>query len=464
MIKSTWNIGSHIKKYLDQNKEFLHKMLKIAVPIALHSIIMNFLNMMDQVMVGQLGEKSIAAVGMSNRITSILMFGLNAIAAGVSVYTAQFWGKKETGKIGQLMWIGVLTGTAISGVFVCLSFFFPELCIGIFTEDQGVVEQGTTFIQIAAFSFIPTMLTIMYSSVLRSTGNVKLPLIVSICSVVTDVILNYLLIFGKFGFPEMGLRGAAISTVIVRIAEFLIIFLITYRRKLPAAFSLGQIRSIPRKMFISFFNTTYPFILNEILWILGETVYNIIYGRIGTAEYTAVAMTSPIQGIMVGALSGLSGAASVMLGNAIGANEKDRVDLYARKFIRFGVSLSVFLGVIIVLLSRFYIGVYNVSEETGMYAEYLMFAFAFFLWVKVSNMIIGSGVLSSGGDSKYILVMESSTTWLFGVPAGIIAGFVLHLPVYWVYVLLSCEEIIRFVVGLRRVYSKKWIKNLISDL
>lgn len=463
-MQSTGALWPYIKKYLDQNKEFVRKIGRIAVPIALQSIVMSLLNMMDQVMVGQLGEKSIAAVGMSNRVISILMFGLNAVAAGVSVYTAQFWGKNETEKIGYLMWIGILTGTVISGAFAALAVFFPEFCIGIFTGDKEVIRQGTVFIKMAAFSFIPAMLTIMYSSVLRSTGNVKLPVIVSIISVMLDVILNYLLIFGKFGFPEMGLRGAAVSTVIARIAEFLAIFFITHRRKLPAAFSLRQLRSLPQKMLFSFFNTTYPFIFNEFLWILGETVYNIIYGRIGTAEYTAVAITSPVQGIMMGALSGLAGAASVILGNEIGAGEEDRVELYARKFIRFGVSLSVFLSIVIILLSKLYVGVYNVSEETGRYAEYLMFAFAFFLWVKVSNMIIGSGVLSSGGDSRYILVMESSTTWLFGVPSGIIAAFVLHLPVYGVYIILSCEEIIRFGIGLRRVYSRKWIKNLISNL
>ncbi|MCX8128668.1 MAG: MATE family efflux transporter [Clostridia bacterium] len=458
------NIMSNIKNSLDSNREFISKVSKIAIPIALQSVIMSLLNMADQVMVGQLGEKSIAAVGMSNRMITILMFVLNAIAAGVSVYTAQFWGKKETGKIGQLMGIGLFSGGIVTAIFVCLSVFAPEFCIGIFSNDKEVMSQGAVFLKIVGYSYIPSMLTVMFSAVLRSTTHVKLPVIASITGVVLDVILNYVLIFGRFGFPEMGLEGAAVSTVIARIVELLIILAVTYKLKLPAAFSFKQMRGVSKPLLVSYFNITYPFILNEFLWVLGETVYSIIYGRIGTLEYTAVAITAPIQGITIGALSGLASATAVILGNAIGANKEDNVLSYAKKFVKLSIVFSACLGVLIILMSKFYIGIYNVSEETGRYAGYLMLAFAFFLWVKVSNMIIGSGILSSGGDSKFILVMESSTTWLFGVPSGFIAAFALGLPVYWVYIILSCEEIIRFVIGLRRVYSRKWIKNLVSNL
>lgn len=192
-------------------------------------------------------------------------------------------------------------------------------------------------------------------------------------------------------------------------------------------------------------------------------MYSIIYGRIGTAEYTAVAVTFPVQGVTTGLLSGLSVAAGVIMGNAIGANQNNTALIFARKFIRLGIGISVCLGSITILVSKVYISVYNIPDEASRYAGYLMIAFAFFLWIKVSNMIIGSGILSSGGDSKFILIMESSTTWLFGVPTGLIAAFVLRLPVYWVYTILSCEELIRFTIGLRRVHSRKWIKNLIDD-
>lgn len=457
-------IRSNVKSSLEGNREFLGDVLKIAVPIALQSVIMSLLNMADQLMVGQLGEKSIAAVGMSNRIITILMFVLNAIAAGISVYAAQLWGKKEGSRIGQLMGIGLLAGGVITAAFVCLSIFAPEFCIGIFSKDKEVMAEGAIFLKIVGYSYIPSMLTVMYSAVLRATTHVKLPVTASIIGVVLDVILNYVLIFGRFGLPKMGLRGAAVSTVIARIVELLIIIAVTYKAKLPAAFTFRQMNGISKTLLVSYFNTTYPFILNEFLWVLGETVYSIIYGRIGTIEYTAIAITAPIQGITIGALSGIASATSIILGNAIGADNDQKVLKYARKFIKLSIGLSLCLGLFIILLSKFYIGIYNVSDETGRYAGYLLMAFAFFLWVKVSNMIIGSGILSSGGDSKFILVMESSTTWLFGVPSGFLAAFLLGLPVYWVYIILSCEEIIRFIIGLRRVNSRKWIKNLVNDI
>lgn len=453
-----------INDYRVRNREFLDKILKIAVPIAVQSVIMSALNMIDQIMVGQLGENAIDAVGVGNRVFNILNFVLNAVGAGISVYTAQLWGKKEKKGIGHLLGLGIISGGAITTIFVLFSLLAPELCVSVFSSDKKVLAQGALFLRIVGYSFIPAMLTIMYSSVLRSTAHVKLPMAASITGVLTGVTLDYLLIFGNFGFPRLGLRGTAIATIIARCLEFSIILIGTYKLKLPAAFKISQLIGISKALLTRFCKTTYPIVLNEFLWVLGDTAYNIIYGRIGTSEYAAITITFPIQGITIGMLSGLSAATCVILGNLLGAKEYDKANSYSQKIVKIGIGLSVFLGVLIVIFSKLYVLAFNVSAQTSRYTVYLLAAFAFFLWVKVSNMIIGSGILSSGGDSKFMFVMESSATWLFGVPSGLIAAFVFKLPVYWVYAVLSCEEIIRFLIGLHRVHSKKWIRNLVSNL
>lgn len=453
-----------VRSYKEQNREFYEKILRIAIPVAIQSVIMSALNMVDQIMVGQLGESAIDAVGLSNRLITILSVVLNAIAAGISIYTAQLWGKKEKKSIGQLLGVGLFLGGIITVAFVFLSVLAPEFCVGIFTTDKIVMAKGAIFLRIVAYSFIPSMLTIMYSAVLRSTEHVKLPMVASITGVVTGVSLDYILIFGHFGFPRLGLRGAAIGTIIARCVEFSIIFIGTYAKRLPAACSIRQLIGIPNSLFKKFSVTTYPLVLNEFLWVLGETAYNIIYGRIGTSEYAAVTITSPIQGLTIGMLSGLAAATGVILGNALGASEYDKACKYSKKIIKLGAAFSVILGILIILFSRFYVLAYKVSPETSTYTEYLLLAFAFFLWVKVSNMIISSGILSSGGDSKFIFAMESSTTWLFGVPSGFLAAFVFHFPVHIVYIILSCEEIIRFIIGIHRVNSRKWIRNLVSNV
>lgn len=464
MMLSIPAVKTGIRNYRDQNREFYDKILKIAIPIATQSVIMSALNMVDQIMVGQLGENAIDAVGLSNRLITILSVVLNAIAAGISIYTAQLWGKKEKKGIGRLLGVGLFAGGIITAAFVLLAVFAPEFCIGIFSTDKVVVANGAIFLRIVGYSFIPSMLTTMYSAVLRSTAHVKLPMIASITGVVTGVALDYVLIFGHFGFPRLGLRGTAIGTIIARCIEFLIIFIGTYAKKLPAAYSIREMIGIPDSLFKKFLGTTYPLVLNEFLWVLGETAYAIIYGHIGTSEYAAVNITAPIQGLTIGMLSGLAGATGVILGNALGASEYDKACNYSKKIIRLGAVLSLTLGILIVLFSRFYVLAYKVSPETSTYSEYLLIAFAFFLWVKVSNMIISSGILSSGGDSKFIFAMESSTTWLFGVPSGFLAAFVFHFPVYIVYAILSCEEVIRFIIGMHRVKSRKWIRNLVSGV
>ncbi|MCX8130242.1 MAG: MATE family efflux transporter [Clostridia bacterium] len=447
-----------------QNSEMNKHILKISIPIALQSIIMMTLNMTDQIMVGQLGESSIAAVGISNRVITILTVILSGLASGIGIYTAQFWGKKDKEKIGQLLGLGLSVGGVLTVVFVLAAILAPKACVGIFTTDPEVISNGVKFLRIVAYSYIPTTLTIVYSSILRSTAHVKIPMAASMAAVVCNVILNYVFIFGKFGFPELGIEGAAVATTISRIIELIIIISSIYILKLPGAVSIKNMRGMSKSLVNSFVKTTYPILLTEMLWVFGETMYNLIYGRIGTSEYTAMAITFPIQGLAVGVLSGLSCAAGVIIGNAIGANEEDKAIVYAKKIVKLGITFAAVSGAIVILISRFYIKVYNISSEAEVYAQYLLIVFSFFLWVKVSNMIIAGGILSSGGDSKYVFAMESTATWIVGVPSGLIAAFVLDLPVHWVYLLLSLEEVVRLVFGLRRMFSGKWVNNLVSQI
>ncbi|MEF2966388.1 MATE family efflux transporter [Paenibacillus sp. M1] len=445
-------------------KDFYRNVYKIAVPVTLQSLIMALLTLTDQLMVGQLGDVAIASVGMSGKIYSVISVVLAGLATGVSVYAAQFWGKRDRKSISGLLGVGLLIGFGLSFLFSLFVFLKPQLCLSLFTTDTKVIENGYVFLEITALTYVPMMLTMLYSAILRSTRHVKLPMFVSLITVGLNIALNYLLIFGKLGFPEWGLKGAAVATLTARIVECLFIIGAVYKFKLPGGADFKDLFSASKPLISKFLRTTYPIVLTEFIWVLGETVYAIIYSRMGTSEMTAMTITFPLQGICIGLLAGLSSAGGVMVGNKLGAGEEEVALQYAKRFIRLGIGVSLVVGAIIVLISPFYVSAFKVSDETHRLGIYLVWVFAAFLWVKVSNMIMAGGILNSGGDSKFVFAMESTATWLIGVPSGLLMSFVWKQPIFLVYLVLSMEEVVRFVIGMARIRSRKWMKNLVGDL
>nr|WP_229753411.1 MATE family efflux transporter [Paenibacillus segetis] len=452
--------------YLQSNvkRDFYKNVYKIAVPVTMQSLIMALLSLTDQLMVGQLGDVAIASVGMSTKIYGIISVVLAGLAAGVSIYAAQFWGKQDRKSISQLLGIGLFCGFILSFLFTLLVYFKPELCLSMFTTDERVIGDGFIFLQIVALSYVPTMLTMMYSAILRSTTHVKLPMFVSLFTVCLNIVLNYLLIYGNFGFPEWGLKGSAVATLISRFIECIIIISAVYIYRLPGSVDFKNLFGAGKPLVSKFFQTTYPIILTELIWVLGETVYAIIYSRMGTAEMTAMTITFPLQGLSIGLLSGLASAGAVMVGNKLGAGEENLAQQYAKSFISLGIIISLGVGLVIALAAPLYVSAFHVSDDAHQLGIYLVWVFAGFLWVKVANMIMAGGILNSGGDSKFVFAMESTATWLIGVPSGLLLSFVWKQPIFLVYLVLSLEEVVRFGFGLARIHSRKWIKNLVKDL
>ena len=447
-----------------KDKVFLSDIGRIALPITLQSVIMSLLAMTDQLMVGQLGEVAIASVGISAKLSAIVSVVLAGLASGISIYCAQYWGRGDTVRIRHLLGLGLGVGLLLAGGLALVVGAMPQLAMSPFTTDPRVFAEGAIFVQLLAISYLPSMLTMIYSAVLRSTGEVKLPMYASTSAVVINVVLNYLLIFGHFGCPKLGLMGAAIATCIARCLEFGIILGVVYwKRHVVAVRRLGELFGMERGLLGRFFATSLPLMLTELLWVLGESGYAVVYGRMGTDELAAMTMTYPLQGLSIGLLSGLAGAASVLIGHRLGANNFEGAIDYAGKLIRIGVLCALLIGGAVALCSPYYVALYNTPAEVQRMGQLCVLVFCGFLWIKVANMIVAGGVLNSGGDSKFVFGMESMATWLIGVPSGFVMAFYFELPIYWVYLILSVEELVRLVVGYARVRSKKWVRSLIQE-
>lgn len=445
------------------NKTFYRALFQLAVPITLQSLVMSILFMTDQVMVGQLGDIAIATVGIASKINGVVSVVIAGLAAALSIYAAQYWGSKDRKSISQLLGLALTMGLALSLLFAAVVFVKPDWLLSLFTTDNSILDDGHIYLQIVAISFVPAMLTMLYSAMLRSTGYVKFPMYISLFTVIVNVVLNYLLIFGVFGFPKLGLAGSAYATLIARTIECLLIIASVYLYRLPGGTSIKELFGISKPLANKFLITMYPLVLTELVWVLSEAVYAMIYSRMGTVEMTAMTITFPLQGLMIGLLTGISGAAAVMVGNKLGAGEAVIAQQYARRLIRFGIAVAFGLGVMIALIAPLYAKLFEVSAEAEKLSIYILWVFAAFIWVKVANMIMAGSILQSGGDSKFVFAMESTVTWLVGVPLALLLSFVWKQPIYWVYFYLSLEEVVRFVIGWQRFRSGKWVRNLTSN-
>ena len=442
-------------------RHFYTTLVSIAIPITLQNVISSSLNLVDTIMIGQLGTIEIAAVGLANRFYFILILVLFAVSSGTAIFTAQFWGKKDIQHIGKVMGIALVLSIFIAAIFSLGALLIPDLIMKVFTEDTEVITEGSHYLWIVAFSYILTAVTMLYSFILRSIEQVKLPMYASIIGLGLNTFLNYCLIFGHVGFPALGVRGAAIATLIARIIETGVIVFVTYWKKYPAV-KPADLFAIPLPFIKQFLVTTLPVVANEFSWVMGMTMYSIVFGRMGTAEVAAINMVNPVEQVFSYMFFGVASAASVMIGNQIGAEHEELAFSYAKRFSGLGIVGGLLSGGGIFLSATYIASVFKVSQDVRTFAINTLIVLSLVMWIRIFNMITIVGILRSGGDTKFSLYIEMIGIWGIGVPLAFLGGLVWKVPVYWVFALVNIEELFKMLVGLYRIYSKKWIHNLVS--
>ncbi len=446
------------------NNNFYKTMLSIAVPIALQNLISSFLNMIDTVMIGRLGGDNIAAVGLANQyffLMILLIFGINS---GAAIFIAQFWGKKDIKNIHRVMGIALITGSLLSLVFTIGGLIVPHWILRIFIEDTEVIYLGSKYLRIVAISYIPTAISFTYAVSCRSIGQPKLPMKVSVISLICNTFLNYILIFGKLGFAPMGITGAAIATVISRIVELILLTGVIYRSDEVLACGLKDLFDLNKEFVKRIFKTILPVILNEGFWALGMTLYAIAYGKIGAEAFAAVQIAQTVERLFMVFAQGLASACAVMIGNSLGSDDRHEADSYAKKFSVIGNLMGVFLGLILFFGIPLIISPFNVSPQVSQDTTMILRVLSGFMFLKFYNTILIIGVFRGGGDTKYSLLLEIFSIYGIGVPLAFWGAIFWEIPVYIVVLLVSFEEFIKAIFGTFRMFSKKWAKNIVNDM
>jgi putative MATE family efflux protein len=442
------------------DRDFYQQLFKIALPIALTQFIMSSLNMVGVLMIGQLGAVPVAAVGLANQIFFLLNLMLFGIYSGCAMFTAQLWGVKDVTNIRKVLGLALTLGVGAGSLFLLVAEAFPGIVIGIYSEDPAVVALGSEYLRIIGFSFIPFAISFGYAAVLRSIGDVQKPLVVTLTSLSINMAISYLLIFGKLGFPTLGVHGAAIAVLISRLIELALMLLLTYRKDSPAAGKIRELFSYDLNYAKKVLKPVLPVVLNEMLWSFGITAYSVVYARIGTESIAAMNIVSSIEQLGFVVFNGIGHACAVLVGNRIGAGEDKQAFQYGARSEALGILGGIAIGSLIVLSSRLVLSLYKVPPDVIYNAQRVLVIMGLLLWLKSSNMILFIGILRSGGDTRFALVLDGLIIWVVGVPLAFLGAFVFHLPVYWVYLLVMTEELTKWLLGISRFFSRKWIHNL----
>ena len=445
-----------------RDRTFLRELLLIAIPISFQQLINASLNMIDVIMVGQLGETAIAALGLSNQVFFVLILLLFGATSGMAIFTAQFWGRQEIEPIRKVLGMSLISAVGIALIFTLAATLIPETVLGFYTNDIEVIDLGSSYLRIVGFTYIPIAIATAYIAVLRSIQLIRLTVIATVSALIFKTILGYGLIFGIGGLPALGVRGAAIGTASGWTLELVLLLVLIYSQKTPLAANPLTFFSFDIYFFGRVLKTALPAVANELFWSLGITTYNAIYAHIGTDSIAAINVNATIEELGFVVFMGLGNACAVMVGNRIGAKREDEAFEIVKRVMLLGVTFALAIGVVIFFLRDVVVGLYDLSPSGAHNVRMLMLVMASFLWIRMFNFTVFIGALRAGGDTRFALIMEICSIWLIGVPAAYTGAFIFHLPVYWVYLMVIMEEIAKAFVSWWRFKSRRWIHNLVN--
>lgn len=455
-----------MNKLIVKDKSFYRTVVALALPIALQSMITIGVNMLDTIMVGKLGETQLGATSQANTFISIYHIFCMGLGMGASVLVSRYWGmrdiepEKAPEALKKTVCIMLRLTLGLAAVFAALTFLLPEQIMGLYTNSAEIIKYGAIYFRYSVVTFFFLGLSLVCTIVLRSVGQVLLPLIVSIGALVVNLGANYAFIFGKFGMPEMGVAGAAIGTLIARVYETVVIcgYLLFIDKRI--GFRVKHFFMKTGDLIGEYVRISIPVLISDAILAFGNSAVAMVIGRLGDTFVAANAITSVTQQLSTVAIQGVSQAGAIVTGRTLGAGEREKTMDQGYGFLGLGIGLGTLSAIFIMVVSESIIHSYNVTEETILIARQLMQAISLIIIFQATNSIMTKGVLRGGGDTKMLMVADNVFLWAISLPLGIIAGLYLHLPAFWIYVALKFDQVVKAFWCVLRLRSGKWIKKI----
>ena len=445
-----------------KHRGFFAQLLRLAVPVAIQSMLVSILNMVDVLMVGFLGSEAIAAVGLGSKIHFVAILVMAGIATGCSVLVAQYWGKSDHQGARAVVSLAMVTGVLLLTPITLFLMVFATELYELANNDAQVTLQGAEYLWLTAPTLIATHFIIVYEGGLRSLGQTILPLVFAALAIALNIALNYALIGGHWGAPELGVAGAAYATDISRVFQVILLVGFIWWRQHPLKLRWQDLQNgLAPEQLSRFAQVTWPLVVNFTLWSVGSFCYHLIAGRLGTEPLAVISLMTPIESLYHSLFFGLSSACSIMIGHRLGRDEFQVAKQLAQFFVIVGPILSFLLGVVIVLNKQLIFGLFgDIDSETLHLANQVIIIMGLFFWIKVLNLILIQGILRSGGDNKFCLYNDMLCMWAIGLPITAMAAFVWQWDYWMVYGLVLVEEVTKGLLSIWRYRKGYWLKNL----
>ena len=444
---------------LTKDKNFYRTMLALAIPMVLQNLITFSVGLADNLMIGALGDSAVSGVYMGNQIQTVLQVLNTGIEGGILLLASQYWGRKDIPSIRRIVSIGIWFSAALGMLFTVVCAAAPRSVISIFTKETSVIDCGAEYLSVICFSYIFFCLTQALIVSMRSVERARIGLVVSSCSLVIDVILNYMLIFGKFGFPALGIRGAAIATLTARIAETVIIAVYVRFVDKRLGFRFKMLRSIDRSLLRDFVKYGMPIILGQLVWGTNLAASSIILGRFTESIITAASLANTVNSLMYVSMNGLSGAVGIIIGKTVGSGDISKIREYANTVQILFLLLGLITSACFAILCSPFVGLYNISEEAVFYSRQFIHVLCFTCIGTCYQCGCLFGLVKSGGDVSFVLKNDTVFVFCVVIPSAIITAL-LGLPAWIVYLCLKSDQVLKCIVAFFKIRRYNWMRNL----
>ena len=443
---------------MDERKRSLRKeIVRLALPIALQQFMTALVGACDAIMLGKLSQDAMSAVSLATQVTFVFNLFMFAFMAGENMFVAQYYGKGDYKGISQVFSLVTKICGCIAVVFLAGTLFFPEQLMRILTNEETLIVLGSEYLRVIGISYVFSGIAQTFLAIMKNCGAVNMSTLINGVMVILNIALNAVFIFGLSGFPKMGIKGAALATVLATVVQFLWSVGYVLCRIRAVKFSL---RSCEKKLFGRFWQKTVPLLINNLAWGIGFSMYSVIMGHLGTDAVAANGIANISKNLVVCFCLGLGNAGSIIVGNRLGADRLQEAKEVGETLTKTAIIAGIVSGLVLIDLSPFITKMVDLTPTARGYLQKMLLISSYYIAGKSVNCMTIGGIFAAGGDSKFGMLCDSVTLWCIIVPLGCICAFILKLPVMVVYFVLNLDEIIKLPVVYKHYKKYKWIKNL----
>lgn len=443
---------------MDERKRSLRKeIVRLALPIALQQFMTALVGACDAIMLGKLSQDAMSAVSLATQVTFVFNLFMFAFMAGENMFVAQYYGKGDYTGISQVFSLVTKICGCIAVVFLAGTLFFPEQLMRILTNEETLIVLGSEYLRVIGISYVFSGIAQTFLAIMKNCGAVNMSTLINGVMVILNIALNAVFIFGLSAFPKMGIKGAALATVLATVVQFLWSVGYVLCRIRAVKFSL---RSCEKKLFGRFWQKTVPLLINNLAWGIGFSMYSVIMGHLGTDAVAANGIANISKNLVVCFCLGLGNAGSIIVGNRLGADRLQEAKEVGETLTKTAIIAGIVSGLVLIALSPFITKMVDLTPTARGYLQKMLLISSYYIAGKSVNCMTIGGIFAAGGDSKFGMLCDSVTLWCIIVPLGCICAFILKLPVMVVYFVLNLDEIIKLPVVYKHYKKYKWIKNL----